>query len=645
MGEGDTVTELVEVSANNNVAAEDKSEAFMEKKNAEKDERKEVEEESKEADEKDIVNMDIDKEAVKENAEKADQVSTDAVETMDKETAEKPDTHKEVAEDVANKQKEEKENPEEHDVEKGAKKRDKSESAARKKDRKRKRQAEEKKEPEPKTHEKDIENMDIDKKEVKENKDKDAEEKPETKFEVMDKETAEKPDKDKEEAEDVADKQKEEKESAKEHDVEKGSKKSDKSERDAQKKDRKRKRQAEEKKEPEPKTPLPSKIERPVRQRKSVERLVAIIEGEVTKEIIIEKGRGTALKDIPNVAYKLSKMKADDTLKLLHTILFGRRGKAAQFKSNISQFSGFVWHENEEKQKMKVKEKLNKCVKEKLLELCDVLDIPDAEDTSRKEDLESQLLDFLLAPYPTTSELLSEKDQSSKGKKRERASKKSPSSGSTKSKAEKKKKNVNELNDDQDEGHEVTKANGVHEGTDGEMSNQAESEEESGTSEEKTKKHKKKRKRSSNKERSNSKKNDNDDANLKVYSKRNTTETAKGKSSAQKKPSSKDNTGKEVPNGKGHKKKDKLWPSDKELRKAICEVLKEVDFNTATFTDIVQMLGKRYDTDLTPRKTSVKNMIQDELTRLADEAEADEAGDEENAEEDEKQPSVQSVEA
>lgn len=38
-------------------------------------------------------------------------------------------------------------------------------------------------------------------------------------------------------------------------------------------------------------------------------------------------------------------------------------------------------------------------------------------------------------------------------------------------------------------------------------------------------------------------------------------------------------------------------------------------------------------------------MIQDELTRLADEAEADEAGDEENAEEDEKQPSVQSVEA
>lgn len=111
------------------------------------------------------------------------------------------------------------------------------------------------------------------------------------------------------------------------------------------------------------------------------------------------------------------------------------------------------------------------------------------------------------------------------------------------SKAEKKKKNVNELNDDQDEGHEVTKANGVHEGTDGEMSNQAESEEESGTSEEKTKKHKKKRKRSSNKERSNSKKNDNDDANLKVYSKRNTTETAKGKSSAQKKPGSKDNTG------------------------------------------------------------------------------------------------------
>ncbi|CAN4097154.1 unnamed protein product [Withania somnifera] len=477
MGEGDTVTELAEVSANNNLAAENKNEAFTEKKNAEMDEIKEVEEESKKADEKDIENIDIDKEELKES--KVDE------------------------EDKAD---------QDHEG---------------------------------------------------------AEEKPETKFEVMEEETAEKPNKDKGEVEDVANVQKEEKESPEEHEVEKGSKESGKSDSGALKKYRKRKRQVEDKKELEPKTPLASKVERPVRQRKSVERLVASIEGGLTKEIHIEKGRGTALKDIPNVAYKLSKRETDDALKLLHSVLFGRRGKAAQLKSNISQFSGFVWHENEEKQKMKVKEKLDKCAKENLLELCDVLDIPVANATSRKEDLESQLIDFLVSPHPTTSELLAEKDQSSKGKKRERVSKKNPLSaigsleGSTEShktevassKAEKKKKkNVDEPNDDQEDG-----------------------------------------------------------------------------------------PGEKVMKGKGNERSDKLWPSDDELRSAICEVLKEVDFNTATFTDIVQILAKRYDTDLTPRKTSVKNMIQDELTRLADEA--DEEDEEENTEEDEKQPSVRGVEA
>ncbi|GKV19379.1 hypothetical protein SLEP1_g29648 [Rubroshorea leprosula] len=134
-------------------------------------------------------------------------------------------------------------------------------------------------------------------------------------------------------------------------------------------------------KQSEPRTPA---TDRPVRERKTVERLVASIEKDSSRELQIEKGRGTALKDIPNVAFKLSRRKSDDVFKLLHTILFGRRGKAIQIKSNISRFSGFVWHENEEKQKMKVKEKLDKCNKEKLLELCDVLDIPVAKATTRK---------------------------------------------------------------------------------------------------------------------------------------------------------------------------------------------------------------------------------------------------------------------
>ena len=38
----------------------------------------------------------------------------------------------------------------------------------------------------------------------------------------------------------------------------------------------------------------------------------------------------------------------------------------------------------QEKQRLKVKEKFDKCVKEKLLEFCDVLDIPITKATTKK---------------------------------------------------------------------------------------------------------------------------------------------------------------------------------------------------------------------------------------------------------------------
>ncbi|GJY35355.1 retrovirus-related pol polyprotein LINE-1 [Tanacetum coccineum] len=56
----------------------------------------------------------------------------------------------------------------------------------------------------------------------------------------------------------------------------------------------------------EPKTPVVRTIDRPVRARKSVERLVEVIE-DIEKEFRIEKGRGTTLKDIPNAFLDLEK--------------------------------------------------------------------------------------------------------------------------------------------------------------------------------------------------------------------------------------------------------------------------------------------------------------------------------------------------
>ena len=55
--------------------------------------------------------------------------------------------------------------------------------------------------------------------------------------------------------------------------------------------------------------------------------------------------------------------------------------------------------------------------------------------------------------------------------------------------------------------------------------------------------------------------------------------------------------------------------------------------------------AKQFNTDLTARKSSIKLMIQDELTKLADEADDEEDGDEGEAEKDEAQPSAQEVKA
>ncbi|KAG6790250.1 hypothetical protein POTOM_006398 [Populus tomentosa] len=519
----------------------------------------------------------------------------------------------------------------------------------------------------------------------------------------------------------------------------------------------KKKKVVEEKKEPEPRTPA---FDRPQRERKSVERLVATIDKDAVKEFQIEKGQGTPLKDIPNVAFKLSRRKIDDTFKLLHTILFGRRGKALQIKSNISRFSGFVWHQNEEKQKSKVKEKFDKCNKEKLLEFCDFLDIPLTKATTKKEDIVMKLIDFLVAPHATTTELFAEKEKEKASKKRKRVAKSSsygstPSKRSAKPSAEKllkarlitvhvcclcnstaleecslqnfttvspfvhleclqyspfkriwvvlqsrgkvdddskrrDKKSTADTEDESDEEKEESdeekeeeeqeqenveeeNENGALDKSDAEISEHSESEEKKESeeeSEEDTGKRKKRSATSSRKKasktrisvsgkssppvkrtpkKSSSKRPHSDedsDASPKVSSsKKKTEKVSKEKPLPPKKSASKEKMvkkgGKEKE--KAGVKEDKLTPSDDELRDAICKILKEVDFNTATFTDILKLLARRFATDLTPRKSSIKLVIQEELTKLADDA--DEEDGEGDAEKDETQSTGQEVEA
>ncbi|WJX21352.1 hypothetical protein P8452_10799 [Trifolium repens] len=47
------------------------------------------------------------------------------------------------------------------------------------------------------------------------------------------------------------------------------------------------------------------------------------------------------------LASKLSKRKVDDSLHMLHSILFGKKSKTHNLNRNIDQFSDYVWAENE----------------------------------------------------------------------------------------------------------------------------------------------------------------------------------------------------------------------------------------------------------------------------------------------------------
>ncbi|KAJ6764261.1 DEK PROTEIN, partial [Salix koriyanagi] len=116
---------------------------------------------------------------------------------------------------------------------------------------------------------------------------------------------------------------------------------------------------------------------------------------------------------------------------MLHLILYGKKGKIHNLKKNIGQFSGYVWVKNEEKQKAKVREKLDKCVKEKLMDFCDVLNITINRSVVKKEELTVKILEFLESPHSTTDLLLADKEQ--KGKKRKVSTGKnvSPSEAST----------------------------------------------------------------------------------------------------------------------------------------------------------------------------------------------------------------------
>ncbi|KAL4383328.1 hypothetical protein GQ457_15G006900 [Hibiscus cannabinus] len=432
------------------------------------------------------------------------------------------------------------------------------------------------------------------------------------------------------------------------------------------------------------KGPVTPSSDRPTRERKVVERysVPSVSRSSTPKPLSIEKGPGTQLKDIPNVAFMLSKRKFNDNLLMLHMILFGKKAKPQRLKRNIGQFSGYVWAQNErEKQKAKVKEKIDKCVKEKLVDFCDLLNIPITRTAVRKEELSVKLLEFLEAPHATTDILLADKEQ--RGKKRVATPSKNIASGEASDASAKKRRSTpkgggKRKRSSEDEGKNEDVESPVHKDDSHEGDADTTLKEESDDEETKSKEEEDEPKKSSNK--SNLKKSaaDRPDSKLKetsssgkkatpAKSSRKSSESTKQSASGgdrtpgsklkgsvpkkQKveKESSSDvrlTTKNELPRKKQTTKspakvstkaqgkvkigkKLKAEPSRGEIHAVVVDILKQVDFNTATLSDILRQLATHFDLDLMHRKAEVKDIVTEAINNMSDDEEAE--GSEENA--------------
>ncbi|XP_047056309.1 DEK domain-containing chromatin-associated protein 1-like [Lolium rigidum] len=82
-------------------------------------------------------------------------------------------------------------------------------------------------------------------------------------------------------------------------------------------------------------------------------------------------------------------------------------------------------------------------------------------------------------------------------------------------------------------------------------------------------------------------------------------------------------------------------PTTKQLHAVVSDILKEVDFNTATLADILRKLGAHFKMDLMDRKSEVKRIIVEVINSMSDDEgeeendeDAEENGKKENSKED-----------
>jgi len=165
------------------------------------------------------------------------------------------------------------------------------------------------------------------------------------------------------------------------------------------------------------------------------------------KEIEIPSGRGVKLSDMPNVVENFKAVTwSDPHLKMLHTLIFGGKGKKKEFKAHLLQFNGVVYPDGKdvEEERTKLREKMYKLTMLELLAVMDLVDVPRSASSfglekgknPAKEEYCTRFLEWLEEPAASGNK---RKEPASSSKKRKSTG--STTSGSSKksSSTEKKK--------------------------------------------------------------------------------------------------------------------------------------------------------------------------------------------------------------
>lgn len=165
------------------------------------------------------------------------------------------------------------------------------------------------------------------------------------------------------------------------------------------------------------------------------------------KEIEIPSGRGVKLSDMPNVVENFKAVTwSDPHLKMLHTLIFGGKGKKKEFKAHLLQFNGVVYPDGKdvEEERTKLREKMYKLTMPELLAVMDLVDVPRSASSfglekgknPAKEEYCTRFLEWLEEPAASGNK---RKEPASSSKKRKSTG--STTSGSSKksSSTEKKK--------------------------------------------------------------------------------------------------------------------------------------------------------------------------------------------------------------